>query len=48
MKSAIITGAGKGIGEALAFKLGKDGIAVCCNSVTDSGAAVAGKINGSG
>jgi NAD(P)-dependent dehydrogenase (short-subunit alcohol dehydrogenase family) len=48
MKSAIITGAGKGIGEALARKLGKDGIAVCCNSLTDSGAAVAGEINDSG
>jgi NAD(P)-dependent dehydrogenase (short-subunit alcohol dehydrogenase family) len=48
MKSAIVTGAGKGIGEALALKLGKDGIAVCCNSLTGSGAAVAKKINDSG
>jgi NAD(P)-dependent dehydrogenase (short-subunit alcohol dehydrogenase family) len=48
MKSAIVTGAGKGIGEALALKLGKDGIAVCCNSLTDSGAAVAERIKDSG
>ena len=47
-KAAIITGAGKGIGEALALKLGREGIAVCCNSVTDSAAVVAEKINQSG
>ena len=47
-RAAIISGAGKGIGEALALKLGADGIAVCCNSVTDSAAAAAEKINKSG
>jgi NAD(P)-dependent dehydrogenase (short-subunit alcohol dehydrogenase family) len=48
IKTAIITGAGKGIGEALALKLGQEGIAVCCNSVSDSGAAVAEKIQQKG
>jgi len=43
-KTAIVTGAGKGIGESVALKLGREGIAVCCNSVTDSAAAVAEKI----
>ena len=47
-KTAIVTGAGKGIGEALALKLGGEGIAVCCNSVTDSAAAVTEKIKQSG
>jgi len=47
-KTAIVTGSGKGIGEALALKLGKQGIAVCCNSVTDSGSLVAEKIIQSG
>ena len=47
-KTAIVTGAGKGIGEALALKLGREGIAVCCNSVTDSAAAVVEKIKQSG
>lgn len=47
-KAAIVTGAGKGIGEALALKLGKEGIAVACNSVTDSAALVAEKIKQSG
>jgi NAD(P)-dependent dehydrogenase (short-subunit alcohol dehydrogenase family) len=46
--AAIVTGAGKGIGEALALKLGANGIAVTCNSITDSGAAVAEKINRTG
>jgi NAD(P)-dependent dehydrogenase (short-subunit alcohol dehydrogenase family) len=48
MKSAIVTGAGKGIGEALALKLGEGGVAVCCNSITDSGGVIAEKINRSG
>ncbi|HET6413971.1 MAG TPA: SDR family oxidoreductase [Anaeromyxobacter sp.] len=43
-KAAIVTGAGKGIGEALALKLGAMGIAVCCNSLTDSGANTAKRI----
>jgi len=47
-RAAIISGAGKGIGEALALKLGAQGIAVCCNSLTDSAAAVAKKINEAG
>ena len=47
-KTAIITGAGKGIGEAVALKLGREGIAVCCNSVTDSAAVTAEKIIQSG
>jgi len=48
VRAAIVTGAGKGIGEALALKLGRENIAVCCNSVTDSAAKVAEKINQSG
>lgn len=47
-KTAIVTGAGKGIGEALALKLGRQGVMVCCNSVTDSAALVAKKIIQSG
>jgi len=47
-RTAIVTGAGKGIGEALALMLGRDNVAVCCNSVTDSAASVAEKINQSG
>jgi NAD(P)-dependent dehydrogenase (short-subunit alcohol dehydrogenase family) len=47
-KTAIVTGAGKGIGEALALKLGRENIAVCCNSLTDSAATVAEKIRQSG
>ena len=47
-KTAIVTGAGKGIGEATALKLGREGIAVCCSSVTDSAASVAEKIVKSG
>jgi len=47
-KTAIVTGAGKGIGEAVALKLGLEGIAVCCNSVTDSAAVIAEKIKQSG
>jgi NAD(P)-dependent dehydrogenase (short-subunit alcohol dehydrogenase family) len=47
-KAAIVTGAGKGIGEALALQLGRAGIAVCCNSVTNSGASVAEKIQKAG
>ena len=43
-KVAIITGAGKGIGEALALKLGREDAAVVCNSVSDSAAVVAKKI----
>jgi len=47
-RAAIVTGAGKGIGEALALMLGRENIAVCCNSVTDSAAAVVEKIRQSG
>ena len=47
-KAAVVTGAGRGIGEALALKLAGQGVAVCCNDVTDSAAAVAEKINRSG
>ncbi|MDR2477012.1 MAG: SDR family oxidoreductase [Treponema sp.] len=47
-KTAIVTGAGKGIGEALALQLGRAGIAVVCNSVTDSAAAVVEKIRRQG
>ena len=47
-RAAIVTGAGKGIGEALALKLGTMGIAVCCNSLTDSGAATAKSIRAAG
>jgi NAD(P)-dependent dehydrogenase (short-subunit alcohol dehydrogenase family) len=48
IKAAIITGAGKGIGEALALKLGREGINVSCNSVTNSAAAVSEKIKQAG
>ena len=48
LKTAIVTGAGKGIGEALALKLGKEGVAVCCNSLTDSALETAEKIRRSG
>ena len=43
---AIITGAGKGIGETLALKLGREGIAVVCNDISKStsDSAVAEKI----
>jgi NAD(P)-dependent dehydrogenase (short-subunit alcohol dehydrogenase family) len=47
-KVAIITGAGKGIGEETAIKLGKEGVWVCCNSLGDSGAKTAEKINQTG
>jgi NAD(P)-dependent dehydrogenase (short-subunit alcohol dehydrogenase family) len=47
-KVAIITGAGKGIGEETAVKLMKEGVWVCCNSLGDSGAKTAEKINQDG
>jgi NAD(P)-dependent dehydrogenase (short-subunit alcohol dehydrogenase family) len=47
-KAAIITGAGKGIGEETALRLGKEGVWVCCNSLGDSGAKTAEKINRAG
>jgi NAD(P)-dependent dehydrogenase (short-subunit alcohol dehydrogenase family) len=47
-RAAIVTGAGKGIGEALALKLGAMGVAVCCNSLTDSGAGTATRIRAAG
>ena len=47
-RAAIVTGAGKGIGEALALKLGTMGIAVCCSSLSDSGAATAQRIRAAG
>jgi NAD(P)-dependent dehydrogenase (short-subunit alcohol dehydrogenase family) len=31
-KAAIVTGAGKGIGEETALRLGKERVWVCCNS----------------
>jgi NAD(P)-dependent dehydrogenase (short-subunit alcohol dehydrogenase family) len=47
-KTAIVTGAGKGIGEETALRLGKEGVWVCCNSLGDSGAKTAEKINQDG
>jgi NAD(P)-dependent dehydrogenase (short-subunit alcohol dehydrogenase family) len=47
-KVAIITGAGKGIGEAAALKLAREGVKICCNTVTDSGAKVAEAIRAAG
>ncbi len=46
--AAIVTGAGKGIGQALALKLGAMGIAVCCNSLTTSGEKTVEEIRASG
>jgi NAD(P)-dependent dehydrogenase (short-subunit alcohol dehydrogenase family) len=45
---AIITGAGKGIGEQAALKLAQRGVKVCCNSITDSAAKIAQKIQAQG
>jgi meso-butanediol dehydrogenase/(S,S)-butanediol dehydrogenase/diacetyl reductase len=47
-KVAVITGAGKGIGEATALLFGKEGASVCCNSLTDSAKSVAERITSSG
>lgn len=47
-RTAVVTGAGKGIGEALAIKLGGANINVCCNSITDSASLTAEKIIKSG
>jgi len=47
-KAAIVTGAGKGIGEAAALMLGRAGIAVCCNSLSGSGEKTAEKIRAGG
>jgi NAD(P)-dependent dehydrogenase (short-subunit alcohol dehydrogenase family) len=47
-KTAIITGAGKGIGEAAALKLAREGVKICCNTVTDSGRKVAEAIAAAG
>lgn len=43
-KTAIVTGAGKGIGEQVVLKLAAEGAKVCCNTLTDSGKKVAEKI----
>ena len=43
-KVAIVTGAGKGIGRATALKLGAAGVAVCCNSESESARDVADAI----
>lgn len=47
-KVVLITGAGAGIGAAAAFKFGKEGAAVVCNSVTDSAEAVAKQLKEQG
>jgi NAD(P)-dependent dehydrogenase (short-subunit alcohol dehydrogenase family) len=47
-KAAIVTGAGKGIGRATALKLGAAGVAVCCNSVSESAKEVAEAITKAG
>lgn len=50
MAVAVVTGAGRGIGAAVARRLGRDGfsVAVCCNSSKERAAAVAGKIKAEG
>lgn len=40
-KVAVITGAGKGIGERAALQFAGRGVKVCCNSLTESGKKVA-------
>jgi NAD(P)-dependent dehydrogenase (short-subunit alcohol dehydrogenase family) len=47
-KSALVTGAGHGIGEATAKLLAEKGAAVVCNSKSDSCKRVAEEINGAG
>lgn len=47
-KVVLITGAGAGIGAAAAFRFGKEGAAVACNSVTDSAETVAGQLKEQG
>jgi NAD(P)-dependent dehydrogenase (short-subunit alcohol dehydrogenase family) len=47
-RAAIVTGAGKGIGEAAALRLGEMGAAVCCNSLSDSAAQTADRIRAAG
>jgi NAD(P)-dependent dehydrogenase (short-subunit alcohol dehydrogenase family) len=47
-KVAIVTGAGAGIGEATAVLFAREGARVCCNSLTDSAASVAGRIRAQG
>ncbi|WXG47640.1 MAG: glucose 1-dehydrogenase [Candidatus Atabeyarchaeum deiterrae] len=47
-KVAIVTGAGAGIGEATAILFAREGAAVCCVDVAESGSKVTKKIRGSG
>ncbi|MDR1315307.1 MAG: glucose 1-dehydrogenase [Spirochaetales bacterium] len=47
-KVAIITGAGKGIGEAAALKLAQEGVRICCNTISVSGGKVAEAIRAAG
>jgi len=48
-KAALITGAGQGIGEAIALRLAEDGFAVACADMRqDTAEAVAAKINAGG
>ncbi|MDR1626796.1 MAG: glucose 1-dehydrogenase [Spirochaetia bacterium] len=47
-KVAIVTGGGKGIGEAAALKLAAEGAKLCCNTVSASGAKVAEAIRAAG
>ena len=47
-KIAVVTGAGAGIGEATALLFAKEGVKVCCNSLSTSAKDVVAKIKLSG